>query len=96
MKIIGRILLDKFMRKHSTTKGWISNWVADTEEVTWRTPNDIKRRYASASFISDRVVIFNIKGNSYRMEVQVAFQTQIVEVLWLGTHSEYDERNKRR
>ena len=64
--------------------------------MSWATPQDIKARYVSASFLHGNVVIFNVRGNTYRLEVHVAFRNRIVTVLWLGTHREYDARNRRR
>ncbi len=53
-------------------------------------------RYATASFLPGKVVIFNVRGNNYRSEVHVAFRNGIVTVLWMCTHSEYDARDRRR
>lgn len=64
--------------------------------MSWATPERIKVRYASASFLRGNVVIFNVRGNAYRLEVHVAYRNGIVTVLWAGTHREYDERNRRR
>ena len=64
--------------------------------MSWATPQHIKVRYASASFLHGNVVIFNVRGNSYRLEAHVAYRNGIVTVLWAGTHREYDERNRRR
>jgi mRNA interferase HigB len=74
----------------------IENWLADVESAVWTTPQDIRRRYASASFLPQGVVVFNVKGNAYRLEVSVAYRTGVVVIEWIGTHREYDERNKRR
>jgi mRNA interferase HigB len=64
--------------------------------AAWTTPQDIRRRYASASFLPQGVVIFNVKGNAYRLEATVAYRSGVVVIDWIGTHREYDERNKRR
>ena len=56
----------------------------------------MRERYPSASFLGGGVTIFNVKGNSYRLEASVAYKTGTVVVRWLGTHGEYDERNKNR
>jgi len=50
---------------------------------------------ASASFVADTIVIFNIKGNDYRLEASVAYRTGVVVVNWIGTHAEYDARNSK-
>ena len=80
MKILGREGLDRFCRKHADVRDWIDNWLADVESAAWRTPQDIRRRYASASFLAGGVVIFNVKGNAYRLEVTVAYRTGVVVV----------------
>ena len=59
-------------------------------------PQDLRNRYASASFLPDGVVIFNVKGNAYRLEVAVAYRTATVSIRWAGTHREYDQRNRSR
>jgi mRNA interferase HigB len=96
MKVLDRERLERFCRKHTDARGWIENWLADVESAAWTTPQDIRRRYASASFLPEGVVIFNVKGNAYRLEVTVAYRTGVVVIDWSGTHREYDERNKRR
>ena len=96
MKILDRERLDRFCRKHADARGWVENWLADVESAQWRTPRDIRERYSAASFLPDGVVIFNLKGNAYRLEVSVAYRTGVVAIEWVGTHAEYDERNKRR
>jgi len=57
---------------------------------------DIKERYRSASFLADNTVIFNVKGNSFRLEVRIAYKTQVLSVTWVGTHAEYDRHNRQR
>lgn len=94
MRLVGRYKLDEFCRQHAASRSRIGNWVAEVEAAQWRTPEDIKARYASASFLANNVVIFNVKGNQYRMEVQVAYNTGIVVVRWIGTHAEYTKRTQ--
>jgi mRNA interferase HigB len=96
MKILRRDILHQFVKKHADVENQVANWLSETEEASWSTPNDVKKRYPSASFLKDRVVIFNIKGNHYRLEVQIAYNSQIASILWIGTHAEYDKRNKER
>lgn len=92
MRLVGRDKLATFMRKHVDARRWIESWLAEVELMVWRTPQDIKERYATASFLADNVVIFNVRGNNYRLEVQVAYKTSTIVVLWLGTHDEYTKR----
>ena len=92
MRIVGRDKLDEFVGAHADARTWIENWIADVEAALWRTPQDIKEHYASASFLAGNVVIFNVKGNHYRLEVSVGYNTGTVVVRWVGAHAEYTKR----
>ncbi len=96
MWIVGRNKLDVFCSMHADARPWIEAWLHETETVSWLTPQDIRSRHTSASFLHGNVVIFNVRGNKNRLEVRIAFRNGIVTVLWIGTHREYDERNRRR
>ncbi len=96
MKVLGRERLELFCRKYSDARRWVEHWLADVEAGAWATPQEIRNRYASASFLAGGVVIFNVKGNAYRLEVAIAYRTGTVAVEWIGTHGEYDERNRKR
>ncbi len=96
MRIVGRETLDRFCSRHADARKWISSWLGEVGSSSWATRRAIKDRYASASFVEGNTVIFNVKGNDYRLEVVVAYRTGTVVVKWIGTHAEYDERNARR
>jgi mRNA interferase HigB len=89
MKIVARNILEDFKRRHSDVRCSVDAWVAEVIAANWQTPADVKRRYASASFLAGNEVIFNLKGNRYRLKVQVSYRSQIVMILRAGTHSEY-------
>lgn len=84
-------MLFEFGRSHADVTLQLSAWLAEAEDAEWTAPNDIKSRYESASFLSDNRVVFNIKGNRYRMEAKIDYKRQIVLVKRIGTHSEYDK-----
>ena len=67
-------------------------WITDVEGARWHTPQDIKERYASASMLERNIVIFNVRGNEYRLVTVVAYQVGVVTVEWIGTHAEYSKR----
>lgn len=92
MRLIGKEILDKFCKKHPDCKLWIENWIVDVKAANWKSLNDLKERYPSASILAENIVIFNVKGNSHRLAVQIAMKTQIIAVKWIGTHSEYDHK----
>src|SRR5438067_1992616 len=95
MRIAGRDKLAEFCRTHADARRWIENWIAETELAQWKTPQDLKRLYSSASFPGGKqgkVVFLNVKGNYYRMELLVVYEIGLVIVRWLGTHAEYSKR----
>jgi len=92
MRLLGVLKLDEFKKAHADTRGALDAWRKEVEQANWRTSQDIKRRYPSADFLAGNRVIFNIKGNSYRLVVQVRYQNGIVAVEWIGTHAEYDKK----
>ena len=92
MKVLGRDKLDNFMRKHAASKSALSAWFAEAERSNWKKPQEIKDRYRSADFLAGNRVIFNIKGNRFRLVVRVRYQNGIVVVEWVGTHAEYSKQ----
>ena len=92
MRLVGRKILDAFIGNHADARAWVENWIADVELARWRTPQDIKNNFTSASFLAERIVIFNVKGNRYRLEVQTAYNAGIVIVRWAGSHAAYTKR----
>jgi mRNA interferase HigB len=96
LKVVGRSILAAFCSRHADARAWVQSWLAEVEVSNWTHPQQIKARFASASFLSDNRVIFNVKGNRYRLEAVIAFRAGIVIVEWAGTHADYDARSSRR
>lgn len=92
MKVLGRDKLVVFARKHASAKKALDVWFDEASRASWQTPQDIKAQYASADFLSDNRVIFNIKGNHYRLLIKVRYQQGIALIEWVGTHAEYDKQ----
>jgi mRNA interferase HigB len=92
MRILGLLFLDDFKKSHADARGPLDAWRREVEEAKWQSPQDIKQRYRSADFLGDNRVIFNIKGNSYRLVVKVRYQNGMVVVEWVGTHAEYSKK----
>ena len=90
MRVIGTDKIDEFIRKHMDSKGWLEAWLAEARSGEWQTPNDIKAHYNSASILDENKVIFNVKGNNYRMEVQISYKNKVIAIKRLGTHAEYN------
>lgn len=92
MQLLGIIKLDAFKRQHADSRGALGAWQTAIERERWTGPGDVKIRYPSASLLADNRVIFNIKGNAYRLVVKARYQNGIVLIEWVGTHAEYDKQ----
>lgn len=90
MRVISKAVLVEFWRKHPSSKPALQTWFEDASHAQWKTPQDIKCRYASASFLTTNRVVFNIKGNEYRLVVAVAYRFAALYIKFVGTHAEYD------
>ena len=95
MQLLGLRLLEAFKRGHADVRGPLDAWRSEIEATTWTGPQDVKNRYPNASFLADSRVIFNIKGNTYRLVVKVRYRNGIVLIEWVGTHSDYDKQDFR-
>lgn len=91
MKVVGLEILDEFINQHGDVRGQIAVWISEATEASWQTPGEIRVRYVTASFLSDNRVVFNIKGNRYRLEVKVSYKNQVVLIKRIGTHAEYSK-----
>lgn len=79
--------------KHGDSQQQLQSWYQEALKASWQTPNEIKRDYPSASFLANNRIVFNIKGNRYRLIVRVNYDYQMVWIRFIGTHSEYDKIN---
>ena len=82
--------LRAFWQRHPDAEQPLKAWYEEATSATCTQPADIKARYRSASVLKNRRVVFNIKGNDYRLIVAIAYRLQIVYVKFVGTHQEYD------
>ena len=90
MRIIAVSTLRAFWALHPDAEQPLKAWHDEVLRASWQQPADIKAHYRSASVLKNRRVVFNIKGNSYRLVVSIAYKLQIVYVKIIGTHEEYD------
>ena len=90
MDIIAQSMLIRFWKRHADAEQPLKAWYREVSKAAWRTPQDIKAMYPSASFLADNRVVFNIGGNNYRLIVSVWFSGQRVFIKFIGTHAEYD------
>ncbi|WP_308418581.1 type II toxin-antitoxin system HigB family toxin [Chitinimonas arctica] len=81
----------QFGQRHPAAKQPLLAWYEEVSKAAWQSPQDIKNSYASASFVGNNRVVFNIKGNDYRLIVAVAYRISAVYIKFIGTHAEYDK-----
>lgn len=91
MLVVGRQKLIDFMMEHPQARVPLTSWLAEAKEASWAKWADIKSRYRSADLIKDGKVVFNIKGNSFRLVVLVYFARGVLKVDRIGTHAEYSK-----
>lgn len=90
MRVIAVATLRDFWAEHPDAEQPLKAWYQEATNATWNQPADIKAQYRSASVLKNRRVVFNIKGNDYRLIVAVAYRLQVVYVKFVGTHQAYD------
>ena len=102
MRVIARKTLRQFVesrkgnKDHRAVKAALDAWFHEAMRAQWKTPADVLKAYANASIVGSDRVVFNIKGNDYRLGVAVNYRHQIVFIKWIGTHKDYDEIDVRR
>src|ERR1700674_6144746 len=97
MRVIARKTLKRFLdslqgnKDHKAVKSALDAWFHEARQADWHSPTDVVRAYANASIVGSDQVVFNIKGNDYRLVVAIHYRLQIVFIKWLGSHAEYDK-----
>jgi mRNA interferase HigB len=93
MRIISRRTLREFWEEHPNARQALQTWYADVRQASWQSPADVKKIYRNASLVGDNRVVFNIKGNHYRLVGAVQYEFGIVYIRFVGTHQAYDRIN---
>lgn len=90
MRVIAVSTLRAFWERFPDAEQPLKAWYEEASNAHWTQPAEIKAQYRSASVLKNRRVVFNIKGNDYRLIVAIAYRLQVVYVKFVGTHKEYD------
>ena len=91
MRIISRKALIDIYANHADAKGPLESWFHEAKSAAWKVPQDIKNDYRSADILPGNRVVFNIKGNNYRLIVKIHYNTSIIYIRFVGTHGDYDK-----
>lgn len=93
MRIIKEKTLSDYCKlsKYKQAAEPLKAWVYEVKFSIWNNANELKSKYGNASIISPKRVVFNIKGNDYRLIVDIEYKLNIVFIVWFGTHKEYDK-----
>lgn len=93
MRIIAKKILRDFWEMHPDSEQSLKAWYQETSKAVWTSPNNIKVAYPGASILSENRVVFNIRGNHYRLIVKISYDYQMIWIRFIGTHAEYDKIN---
>ena len=96
MRVIARGTLNDFVKNRvaralqAAVKTQLDAWHEPVVKAKWKSSAELKRQFGTASVLTAERVVFNIKGNDYRLIASINYGHQILFVKWLGTHKEYD------
>jgi mRNA interferase HigB len=93
VRVIAKKILREFWDIHEDCEQQIESWYQEANNGEWKNPNQIKQEYPSISILNDNRVVFNIKGNTYRLIVKINYDYQMIWIRYIGTHAEYDKIN---
>ncbi len=87
MRVLGEAILTHFCESHAELKKPADRWLAQVKSVTWNHPHKVKAAFRSISMLGDGVVVFNLKGNGYRLLTKIDYEKQVVKIQRVGTHA---------
>jgi len=93
LRVIAKKILRDFWEAHADSEQQLKSWYLETSKAAWLNHNELKQEYPSASILANNRVVFNIKGNNYRLIVRINYDYQMMWIRFIGTHAEYDKIN---
>jgi len=93
MRIIAFKTLREFFEKpeYADSEASLRAWYHEAKTAEWKNSNDLKQHYKNASIVGEGRIVFNIKGNTYRLLVAIDYEIQVIFVRFIGTHKQYDK-----
>lgn len=89
-QIVAKSTLREFWGKHADSEQYLKTWYDTAKSANWFSPTDVKQTYVRASILKNGRIVFNIKGNSYRLVVKFNYEKQWAFIRFVGTHKDYD------
>jgi len=89
-RIFAKNTLREYWEVHPDSEQYLKTWYDTAMNADWKSPNDVKQTYVNASILKDSRIVFNIKGNSYRLVAKFNYEKQWIFIRFIGTHREYD------
>ena len=93
MRIYSKNTLRAFWERHTESEQALRAWYREVEQADWATPAQVRERFLNASIVGNNQVVFRIRGNNYRLVVEIFYPGRKVFVRFIGTHAEYDRIN---
>ena len=90
-RIVAKRTLKEFWESYPDSEHYLKTWYDTARRANWQSANDVRSTYASASILKNGRVVFNVKGNNYRLIVRFNFEKQWAFIRFIGTHIEYDK-----
>ena len=90
-RIFSKGTLRDYWEKHADCEQYLKTWYDTAMNADWKSPSDVKQTYSSASILKGGRIVFNIKGNTYRLITRINFEKQWMFIRFIGTHAEYDK-----
>ncbi len=90
-RIFAKSTLREFWEKYPESEQYLKTWFDTVKCSDWKNPNDVKQTYANASILKESRIVFNIKGNSFRLVAKFNFEKQWVFIRFIGTHEQYEK-----
>ena len=89
--IITRNTLLEYVKQYPLATSALLEWYHELEKADFKNFNELKKVYGNASLVGDDRVVFNIMGNKFRLLLRIVFEYEAIQVIWFGTHMEYDK-----
>ena len=90
-RIFAKSTLREFWEIHPDAEQYLKTWFDTAMNSRWKSPNEVKKTYANASILKEGRIVFNIKGNAYRLVTKINFEKQWIFIRFIGTHNEYNK-----